>query len=173
MRWCKNGEGIMGNQYRFYLNGANKAKLIKFIVDNGYLVIDNHGNEVDCSLCNEETTFKQLFLYKPEFGKITFIGDKLRIDILTSPIIQLKLTYINDETRFVNHGRIWMSNPIEYGALLEPVASVKNAPLKSLRQSHKNREILCQNGRRLPGAHTHNQSSSFFGLSESPLKIIL
>lgn len=102
----------MGNQYRFYLNGANKAKLIKFIVDNGFLVIDNHGNEVDCSLCNEETTFKQLFLYKPEFGKITFIGDKLRIDILTSPIIQLKLTYINDETRFVSHGRIWMSNPI-------------------------------------------------------------
>ena len=32
----------------------------------------------------------------------------------------------------------------EYGALLEPVASVTIAPLKSLRQSHKNREILCQ-----------------------------
>ena len=32
----------------------------------------------------------------------------------------------------------------EYGALLEPVASVTIAPLKSLRQSHKNRELLCQ-----------------------------
>ena len=32
----------------------------------------------------------------------------------------------------------------EYGALLVAVASVKIAPLKSLRQSHKNREILCQ-----------------------------
>lgn len=61
----------------------------------------------------------------------------------------------------------------EYGALLEPLASVTIEPLKSVRQSHKNREILCQNGRRLPGAHTQNQSSSFFGLSESPLKIIL
>jgi DNA replication protein DnaC len=61
----------------------------------------------------------------------------------------------------------------EYGALLEPLASVTIEPLKSVRQSHKNREILCQNGRRLPGAHTQKQSSSFFGLSESPLKIIL
>ena len=41
----------------------------------------------------------------------------------------------------------------EYGALLEPLASVTIEPLKSVRQSHKNREILCQNGRRITGAH--------------------
>ena len=72
--------------------------------------MDFRGNEVDCSSINIESLFNQLYLYRPEFGKL-FIGEK-RIDILESPIIQLKLTSINNETHFINHGRIWMSNPI-------------------------------------------------------------
>ena len=79
------------------------------------------------------------------------------------------LLYLNEE--YISS--IASDKSVEYGALLEPDASVTIEPLKSVRQSHKKREILCQNGRRLPGAHTQNQSSSFFGLSESPLKIIL
>ena len=44
----------------------------------------------------------------------------------------------------------------EYGALLEPVASVKIAPPKSLKQSHKNRKILCQ--KRVPAYQTPSRT---------------
>lgn len=88
----------------------------------------------------------QMFSYILHLG-LEWICERKTLEYLT---IQKPVFYFDRSENDIN------MQYVEYGALIESLASLVIEPPKSARQSHKNSELLCQSGRRITGAHTQS-----------------
>ena len=115
----------MGKQYRFYLSSANLKKIIDYSKQNGFFYLDSRNNLLETYSYNMNT--RCVYLCKTELGNVIVLDKSRLINTDVSPVIQLTFTRVNTDMRFIEHGRIWISNALmdgEYKALNKYISSL-------------------------------------------------
>lgn len=93
----------MGKQINFYMNDSTQNRFFDFVRENQFIFLSYYGETIDN--INEYYDF---YLYKREFGDLSFKDYDKSLDTLNSPVIEVIKSRIKGQK--VLRGRIWVSD---------------------------------------------------------------
>jgi hypothetical protein len=106
----------MSKQINFYLDEQLEQRFLYFILDDGGEIFFEQGSNIEPVNVKEfpssdEKYWFSLFLYKKEFGDITYkeIKNRRYIDIVRSPVIEFSRTVVRDigRNKEIGTGRLY------------------------------------------------------------------
>lgn len=105
----------MGRQINFYMDEQTKFNFVRFLADEGFLFVSDHGSETQYLTAAEVNQEFLVCLYKKEFGKIirtirTTPFTYSYIDRRFNPVIEYQIPIVKHEEKRIIGGRLWLTS---------------------------------------------------------------
>ena len=95
----------MSRQINFYMDKKTEEQFLHFVINNGFIVFDRYGKQLDILEC------KDTFVFLTKINYISYVKYRNdNIDILNSLAIELTRSNIDKDRQRVKRGRLYISD---------------------------------------------------------------
>lgn len=133
----------MGKQFNFFMGERDEERLKKYLLKSNVKILFEGKNPMPIEITEFPPTFSGkgwfiMYLYKEEWGELVIRNvstDMKRIDLLSSPVIELSRTVIRSTAKEITPGRIWFQNSyFKEDTILNKCSDINNFYLELMRQ---------------------------------------
>ena len=101
----------MGKQFRFIMDDSDQEKLIQKVCEQGIVLFkDRHNGIKEISSLPDGNWIHLHFMQYKDVKKIQSDDNLLYVDVLRMPVLELRQTFVRNNTREIQRGRLYFEN---------------------------------------------------------------